>query len=1451
MDTSSSEGSLDNTPKSQVEVRSGEVGDSQQLPPNQPQQCLTEISNSSTIVSTPAGRYTPPQSSITPIGDQHSSIGKRLRNRNVLPLTPQDTAPDRVQCPVCKKDFSGTRGLKAHLNHPKSILCKRGITEEIETEQSIDYSLFDDYIDPFPPGSIVPGNEDENVDVGSITSSIASDVDLQIKDELKTDPNKEATFDNNATFVLDLDGLRLHGKTNLNLGDPTLGVLDSETTLTFNDNSVSQPSEDGSVNFISNTSLSVSNNLEQSSSDTNPGVTNGMALTTIVTTTESLRLEQMPQELTQPPRENQSDQITLDLTTAAPIQGHSGEFIPDVNGVGQPIVPAPTPARTLFGPAAPLRGATVRSRPLSRAMIFDREWDERDVALRRRLTEENHLPEILDHLSLESGAETRLTSSRHNVANFANRSWPSVTIPRMPVVNPGAMSASIQQPLARAPSGSTLQPRPPQPSNTPTRPPLQFSPQPAPQVVRNEQPGVGVQPPPFVNDLSLEDLERDQHQGYNSDHGNDAYNRHSSETQEDSGSPGSSRSTSIRPHPQDANPLQGQNVAADPPPRVSVIRQSEPLLVGSGISQQMVNRHPIAAVTSAHQPNPWAIHQSLGRNGYGGGDSDGGGGGDSVYGHRQGPAPGGGGGGFGGGGGGGGNEGGGGGGDFPGGNPGNDPGDQGGNPANDGRDDMFRNNPMLAILWEIHTQQAGLTAALQNMNNNGGPRLRSGLLPKTNYVKLRIVENSPLNSIYFAQWVEDSQKFCREYGVDYNMYLSVLKTEPDNKARRIIPEYLRLAIQSCMTLESAVLTLSTHFINLREAKDPLKKVILGSPLVSTSSDSMYKLREIRIAALEFYLRLYHKYFHTDFPLQTEDYRAAFFSLFTNGDRSIAWAQWSKIIEIARNSPRPLVHSVKEGIMSLRQELIAIQSNTSLWHGVGQLRTNPSNIYEFEGLFRGNNVLTNVAKLTHEKKAKPNLKGKAKPSSDKKKGHNKVSTNTTTTIAPPKKDLPTKPTATSTVLCANPFCRRKPDTRNSTPHKLYNCPNLWMIRQGKEEFPKKFACIKCLNNFRDSPQCEKSDCKGTVKGRNYNFLCGKHKQRHYRLCVASVPTDHGFPPNISSKWKTCGDVGDWKWRQRQPTAKTNAVAANTMGIEDLNGTECTNILNIGMGPDTTLAMETRRISINLKQTLLIMEPILFITNTNKLSKGYIVYDSGATHTLAKTPPTHNHANKVRTTVVVKMDGIGGTFERQKVDVVELSIIMGDYKGLSKINVENETIEVLENKDFFVKNILVLDKLKGDRFKIPNFKPPPSELVKIGRSKGFTNPNVEDKYLQRSDTPRILLGQTDEKVFPRALKKDELNHPLVQKYPNINWKVSVITGQLIPHGDITISKPGGVIHQKLSTSSNNFEPKPINKEYIQRHFDQSSKVVEQRCISANTFDMFGHNVMLDEDTYIDGA
>ena len=196
-------------------------------------------------------------------------------------------------------------------------------------------------------------------------------------------------------------------------------------------------------------------------------------------------------------------------------------------------------------------------------------------------------------------------------------------------------------------------------------------------------------------------------------------------------------------------------------------------------------------------------------------------------------------------------------------------------------------------------------------------------------------------------------------------------------------------------------------------------------------------------------------------------------------------------------------------------------------------------------------------------------------------------------------------------------------------------------------------------------------------------------------------------------------------------------------------------------------------------------------------------------------------------------------------------MGDYKGLSKVNIENETIEVLENKDFFVKNILVLDKLKGDRFKIPNFKPPPSELVKIGRSKGFTNPNVEDKCLQRSDTPRILLGQTDEKVFPRALKKDELNHPLVQKYPNINWKVSVITGQLIPHGDITISKPGGVIHQKLSTSSNNFEPKPINKDYIQRHFDQSFKVVEQRCISANTFDMFGHNVMLDEDSYIDGA
>ena len=92
------------------------------------------------------------------------------------------------------------------------------------------------------------------------------------------------------------------------------------------------------------------------------------------------------------------------------------------------------------------------------------------------------------------------------------------------------------------------------------------------------------------------------------------------------------------------------------------------------------------------------------------------------------------------------------------------------------------------------------------------------------------------------------------------MYLSVLKAEPDNKAKRIIPEYLRLAIQSCMSLESAVLTLSSHFINLREAKDPLKKVILGSPLVSTNSDSMYKLRETRIAALELF---------EDFPLQTE------------------------------------------------------------------------------------------------------------------------------------------------------------------------------------------------------------------------------------------------------------------------------------------------------------------------------------------------------------------------------------------------------------------------------------------------------------------------------------------------------------------------------------------------------------------------------------------------------
>ncbi len=196
-------------------------------------------------------------------------------------------------------------------------------------------------------------------------------------------------------------------------------------------------------------------------------------------------------------------------------------------------------------------------------------------------------------------------------------------------------------------------------------------------------------------------------------------------------------------------------------------------------------------------------------------------------------------------------------------------------------------------------------------------------------------------------------------------------------------------------------------------------------------------------------------------------------------------------------------------------------------------------------------------------------------------------------------------------------------------------------------------------------------------------------------------------------------------------------------------------------------------------------------------------------------------------------------------------MGDYRELSNLNIENETIKVLEHKEFFIKNILVLDKLKGDRFKIPNFKPPPTELVKVGRSKGFTNPNVEDKYLQRSDTPRILLGQTDEKVFPRALKKDELDHPLVRKYPNINWKVSLITGQLIPHGDMTISEPGGVIHQKLSTLSNNFEPTPINREYIQRHFDQSSKVVEQRSISANTFDMFGHNVLMDEDTYIEGA
>ena len=405
-----------------------------------------------------------------------------------------------------------------------------------------------------------------------------------------------------------------------------------------------------------------------------------------------------------------------------------------------------------------------------------------------------------------------------------------------------------------------------------------------------------------------------------------------------------------------------------------------------------------------------------------------------------------------------------------------------------------------------------------------GERTQWRMLNNIPYPKLTL-QNNILDPLLFLLWTDEVIEFCIQWHIPKNTIFQLIKAIPDKQKPSMLPEYLRGKITMCDNWDDAIIELQKNFEALISVQEPIKTTIRGKgPLIVPQKSNMYTMRQHRLIEVQQYLHLYVRFFENQYPLQVEDYKAAFMSFYTLDDMYYAQIGWQSILMISQTPGTNIREALKDSMSNMKNEYNTIRECNNLWERTKNLNKDPT---KYENMFTPNRkgvFLTNKETIFKTK-----IKA-AKPSGNK------------TIIIYPVNNTSSSDNSNQThnyydkqfnnylklEKCTNPFCIEKGE---NNVHQLYTCPHLDKIRHNKVRFPQELNCKQCLRTFTNSPSC-KHNCEGIIpitfgnKTFDRSYLCNKHQLVHYRICIQSISqTDK---PDRIEGIECCGDLGDYIW-----------------------------------------------------------------------------------------------------------------------------------------------------------------------------------------------------------------------------------------------------------------------------------------------------------------------------------
>jgi len=290
------------------------------------------------------------------------------------------------------------------------------------------------------------------------------------------------------------------------------------------------------------------------------------------------------------------------------------------------------------------------------------------------------------------------------------------------------------------------------------------------------------------------------------------------------------------------------------------------------------------------------------------------------------------------------------------------------------------------------------------------------------------------------------------------------------------------------------------------------------------------------------------------------------------------------------------------------------------------------------------------------------------------------------------------------------------------HKLWACPKLTELREGKLQWPPNICKQHCtIRNTNCGNPCKETYID-IISKQERNFLCTEHGKLHHRLCIEGTCKDKKvYPP--SSRWP--------------PTR------------HQVNVIQHINVVNA-----PAIEQPPHRHEKEFPKTAYLSEPIIFLQKNNKEILGTIFYDTYASCCLINQNRNNqrslDHSNEPQIQNI-KFEGCNCQVEEQ---TRILHLKLRSNNGIINIKAYKKTWPV------------------------------PAATCPEATSQFLPHTTLKSSCRFWGSQPQLLIGVNETQHFPKSLPTEKLPHNWALNHPNLVPYCSTLSHQQIFQGQTVI-------------------------------------------------------------------